>query len=53
MERVLVDENGTESRGVDAPIPETEGVDAWSFAPLTERSGHQHPRMWSPLVFNS
>ena len=50
MERVLLDENSAESGGVDALILETESVDASSFAPLMERSRHQHPRVWSPLV---
>ena len=36
---------------MDAPIPETESVDASSFDPLVERRRHQHPRMWSPMVF--
>ena len=52
MARVLVNENSIESGGVDAPVPETESVDASGFAPLMERGGHQHPRVWSLFVLS-
>ena len=45
--RILEDENATESGFVDAPIHETESVDASSFAPRTNLRWHQHPRAWS------